>query len=67
MSTGRDMPCPWCKHVHHFLPCEECDCPPHPQYPGEDGDPEERAHARRQLTDVMRGPLWTEQRAARRP
>lgn len=30
-----DLPCPWCDHVHHFLPCDDCDCQPHPAYPGE--------------------------------
>jgi len=32
---GHDLPCPWCGHSHHFLPCEDCSCPAHEHYPGE--------------------------------
>lgn len=35
MPTGHDQPCPWCEHVHHYLPCEDCACPPHQYYPGD--------------------------------
>lgn len=33
--TGHDLPCPWCGHSHQFLPCEDCACPPHKNYPGQ--------------------------------
>lgn len=32
---GHDVPCPWCGHSHHFLPCDTCPCEPHPFYPGD--------------------------------
>jgi hypothetical protein len=35
LTLGHDLPCPWCSHSHHFLPCEDCSCPPHEHYPGE--------------------------------
>lgn len=37
---GHDMPCPWCGHVHHWLVCDDCGCPPH-HYPGYKGDEDE--------------------------
>ena len=35
VAMGHDLPCPWCGHSHHFLPCEDCSCPAHEHYPGE--------------------------------
>ena len=35
IAMGHDLPCPWCGHSHHFVPCEDCACPAHEHYPGE--------------------------------
>lgn len=32
---GHDRPCPWCGHSHQFLGCDDCECAPHPLWPGD--------------------------------